>query len=125
MSAARKRDAGSTSTAEPRRELRYAPVPKSDGMGRRFPRYYFRTLATAVIHPAVGGTKERQECYILTRDLSRGGVSFLHPIKLVLGQRIDLMFEDGRELTVAVQWMRHMAPRCELIGCKFVAVGGE
>ena len=73
--------------------------------------------------PLKGREKERfAVCYVLTRDISRGGVSFLHPKKLALGQRVDLAFQDGRELIVRVRWIRELARRCFLIGCKFVAI---
>jgi len=107
--------------AESRPELGFAPVPAADDDGRKFPRFYFRTLATATIHPVPVLGTEVQECYVLTRDLSRGGVSFLHPKKLALGQRVDLAFQDGKELVVRVRWIRQLARHCFLIGCKFVA----
>jgi hypothetical protein len=113
----------STLLAEPaaeRRRPRLTEKEKEDG--RRAPRYYFQTLATATIHPVPIFGKETQECYVLTRDLSRGGISFLHPRKLVLGQRVELTFEDGRHVEGTVRWMRQKAKRCFLIGCKFTAM---
>ena len=38
---------------------------------------------------------DTQECYVLTRDISRGGVSFLHPKKLAIGQCIELAYYGG------------------------------
>jgi hypothetical protein len=102
-------------------ELQHAPVATARD-GRKFPRFYFRTLATATIHPVPVVGLEVHECYVLTRDLSRNGLSFLHPKKLALGQRVDLSFEDGRELIVVVRRIQQLAPRCYLIGCKFMAV---
>jgi len=122
MASTRRRYPNNDLLAESRHELRFAPVPVADGDGRKFPRFYFRTLATATIHPVPVLGAEVQECYVLTRDLSRGGVSFLHPKKLALGQRVDLAFQDGRELIVHVRWIRQLARRCYLIGCKFVAI---
>ena len=43
-----------------------------------------------------------QTCYVLTRDLSRGGVSILHPAPLFQSQRIDLTLSDGRSFTLAI-----------------------
>src|SRR5947208_2608825 len=122
MAVHRKRYPKSELLAESRHEVQFAPVPTKDGDGRAFPRYYFRTLATATIHPVPVIGTETQECYVLTRDLSRGGVSFLHPRRLVLGQRVDLTFEDGRELLVRVRWIKPLEKRCFLIGCRFIAV---
>jgi hypothetical protein len=122
MPSTRRRYAPDDLLAESPQELRFAPVPVADGDGREFPRFYFRTLATATIHPVPVLGNETHECYVLTRDLSRGGVSFLHPKKLALGQRVDLAFQDGKEFTLRVRWIRELARRCFLIGCKFVAV---
>jgi hypothetical protein len=124
MASTRRRYPKDDLLAQTPQEQRFAPVPADDGDGdgRKFPRFYFRTLATATIHPVPVLGMDVQECYVLTRDLSRGGVSFLHPKKLALGQRVDLAFQDGRELIVHVRWIRQLARRCFLIGCKFVAV---
>ncbi|MBW8885639.1 MAG: PilZ domain-containing protein [Planctomycetia bacterium] len=122
MASTRRKYPNNELLAESPQEQRFAPVPAADEDGRRFPRFYFRTLATATIHPVPVLGIETQECYVLTRDLSRGGVSFLHPKKLALGQRVDLAFQDGRELVVRVRWIRQLARRCFLIGCKFVAL---
>src|SRR6185295_11860855 len=91
--------------AESCREQQRAPVPSS-GEDRDFPRFYFCTLATATIHPVPVIGPSLQECYVLTRDLSRGGISFMHPARLVIGQKVDLTFEDGREFTVTVRWIK-------------------
>ena len=106
MAAVRSRYPKDELLAESRRERCYAPVPSTDDDGRKFPRFYFRTLATATIHPVPVLGTETHECYVLTRDISRGGVSFLHPKKLALGQRIDLAFQDGKELSVRVHWVK-------------------
>src|SRR5437762_12709733 len=88
--------------------------------GRRFPRYYFRALAVATIHPPVGREDEPvQTCYVLTRDLSRGGVSILHPVPLFQSQRVDLTLSDGRTFTLAIRWIRQLERTCYLIGCRF------
>ena len=113
----RKRPVESDSTPQ-RSELRYAPVPDK-GDDRQFPRFAFRTLATATIHPVPIFGMVMQECYVLTRDLSRSGISFMHPVRLVNGQKIDLAFEDGREIAVTVCRCQKLAKRCFLIGCKF------
>src|SRR5689334_20670421 len=122
MASVRSRIPSDDLLAESRPELALAPVPAADDDGREFPRFYFRTLATATFHPVPVLGTEIQECYVLTRDLSRGGVSFLHPKKLALGQRVDLAFQDGKELVVRVRWIRQLARYCFLIGCKFVAL---
>jgi len=95
------------------------PVTSADN--RRFPRYYYRALAVATIHPPVGQEAEPpQTCYVLTRDLSRGGVSLLHPAPLLESQRIDLALSDGRTFTLAIRWIKELERSSYLIGCRFV-----
>ena len=98
-------------------------TPVGNGHGRRFERYYFRALATAVIHPAAGQKGHApQLCYVLTRDLSRGGISILHPAPLCKGQRIDLELADGRKYTLEVQWIKRLDRHCFCMGCCFLSV---
>src|SRR5438309_2057535 len=98
-----------------------SPLGSSDS--RRFPRYYFRALAVATIHPPVGREEEgAQTCYVLTRDLSRGGVSILHPTPLFQSQRVDLTLADGRTFTLSIRWIRQLERTCYLIGCRFMDV---
>ena len=106
--------------SQPERE-RYAPAPKGKD-GRGFPRFRYRTLAIAIIHPMADEDFATIHCYVLTRDLSRNGVSFMHPKKLAAGQRIELAFPDGKEVTVRVLNSRQLGPRCFLMGCKFIVV---
>jgi len=92
-----------------------------DANARRFERYDFRALATATIHP-VRPTEKLQVCYVMTRDLSRGGLSILHPVPLAKNQQIDVELSDGRRFTLAVQWTKRLDLRCYCMGCRFVAV---
>jgi hypothetical protein len=84
--------------AELKHERQDAPVPTALDDARRFERYYFRTLATAIIHPVPVIGLEPQECYVLTRDISRGGVSFLHPESWPLGSESTCRFKTGKRL---------------------------
>ena len=95
-----------------------ATIP-SGSEGRRHPRYYFRTLATATIYPPVGQEeKGPHTCFVLTRDLSRGGVSFLHPVPLFQSQRVDLEFPTDQKLSVEIKWIRRLEQNCFLLGCR-------
>ena len=100
-------------------ERRVAPLPTDNRAAQRFS---YRALVTAIIHPPVSIGGETQHCYVPTRDLSQTGISFIHPKKLVTGQRIEMTFQDGREVEVKVQRFRQLGPRCFLIGCKFSVV---
>jgi hypothetical protein len=86
---------------------------------RKFRRYYFRTLATATIYSPKGNAcRSPQVCYVLTRDLSRSGISFLHPVSLPMRQAVDLCFPSGQKLLVEIHRIEQLEPDCFLFGCK-------
>jgi hypothetical protein len=91
---------------------------------RRHPRFYFRTLATATIYPPTGQEeKGPHTCYVLTRDLSRGGISILHPVPLFQSQRVDLEFPTGQKLSVEIKWIRRLEQNCFVLGCRIRVMG--
>jgi hypothetical protein len=101
------------------------PVPATVDDSRRFPRFYYRAYVPATIYPIKPGEAEPQQCTILTRDLSRGGISFLHIGQLFPGQRLDVVLNDGVKRAVEVQWCRRLRDRCYLGGCRFIKAEDE
>jgi hypothetical protein len=91
---------------------------------RRFPRCYFRSVAEATIH-CLGSGQTPEQSHVLTRDLSRGGLSLLHSRQLFPGQRLDVLLADGRPRRVEVVWCRCQEPGTYLVGCRFVKVTEE
>jgi hypothetical protein len=90
---------------------------------RKFRRHEFRTLAIATIHPPAGREHEpAQMCYVLTRNVSRGGICILHPTPLFLSQRIDLELPDGRKFTLAIRWVTRLEHGRYVIGCRFAEI---
>ena len=80
-------------------------------------------MATATIHPVPSRASDKpQICYVLTRDLSRGGLSILHPVPLSHRQKIDLELSDGQKFTVAIQWTKRLDLNCYCMGCRFVSI---
>jgi len=79
-------------------------------------------LPVATIHPVATLGSETQECFVLIRNVSSGGVSFLHPKQIALGQRVDLAYEDGRDVQAIVIRTDRIATRCFEIGCRFVGL---
>jgi hypothetical protein len=61
-----------------------------------------------------------QVCFVLTRDLSRSGISILHPVSLIEDQRIDLEFSTGQKLLVQIQRVQRLELNCFLIGCRIL-----
>jgi hypothetical protein len=94
------------------------------GKERAFPRYEFQAVATATIHPPPWDSRKQPvKCFVMTRDLSRGGISILHPDRISRGQLIDLCLANGNELKAEVQWIRQEPDGCFLMGCRFVLAG--
>jgi hypothetical protein len=96
----------------------YVPAGRE---ARKFRRYYFRAHATATIYPEAGREGDRpQVCFVLTRDLSRSGISILHPVALAEGRRIDLEFPTGQKLAVAIKRVTALEAGCFLFGCRIL-----
>lgn len=95
------------------------PMPAVFDDVRRFPRFYFRSVAQATIHPFCGRGSQPQQSLVLTCDLSRGGVRLLHQDQLFPGQKIELLFNNQLHHAAEVSWCRRMAERKFIIGCRF------
>ena len=72
------------------------PLPPVLDDARRFPRFYYRSCAEVIIHPFCGrpGTAAVR-CFVLTRDLSRNGLSLLHNQQLFPAQRLELLLNGA------------------------------
>ena len=93
-------------------------LPTGPGDLRRYPRYYFRGVAEAFIFKLCA-TEPPDHCFVLTRDLSRGGVSLLHMDPLFPGQRIDLILNGKPAMAVEVVRCRRLRDGRYLVGCRF------
>jgi hypothetical protein len=95
------------------------PLPPVFDDSRRFARFYYRTCAEALIHPPVGEQSEATKHYVLTRDLSRGGVGIIHSEQLLPGQRIEIFLDGKPARSAVVVWCRRVGEKCYSIGCRF------
>jgi hypothetical protein len=87
---------------------------------RRFPRFSFRSCLHATVYPPPGNPDEEpRHCQVLTRDLSRGGMSLLHKEQLFPQQTIDVVLQDGLVRRLEVMWCRRMGAGCYSAGCRF------
>jgi hypothetical protein len=99
------------------------PLPPSYDEVRRFPRFYFRTCAEATIRPLGKREMPAGQCFVLTRDVSRSGMSLLHCEQLFPGQRIDVSLNGQPPRAVEVVWCQRMAARSFVAGCRFLKAG--
>lgn len=95
------------------------PMPGTFDEVRKFPRFYFRYCFTAIVHQP-RGEGSPAEHVILTRDVSRAGLSVLHSEQLYPGQRILIMALNDADRPVEVQWCRRLAAQRYVAGCRFV-----
>jgi hypothetical protein len=87
---------------------------------RRFPRFSFRSCAEALIHPFSKDQGEAAHCFVLTQDLSRGGVSIIHPVQLFPGQRIEIGLGGNPPKPAVVSWCRRLPKNHFAVGCRFI-----
>lgn len=105
----------------PRQKTVAAPVRRDDT--RTAPRYNFRVPARATIYPPKGCEELKPEfCQVWTRDLSCGGICFLHCTPLFESQRVDLRMPDGRGFTLAIRRITRTGDGRFVIGCRFVQI---
>jgi PilZ domain len=102
------------------------PLPSKYDDSRRFPRFYFRTCAEALIYPAAGKqAPPSAHCFVLTCDLSRSGISLLHNAQLFPGQRIDIILNGEPPRLIEVVWCRRVADGRYSVGCRFCKAQGK
>jgi hypothetical protein len=97
------------------------PLPTGPSDIRRFPRFYFRSCAEALIYSLDSSQKEPAHHFLATNNLSRGGVSLLHKNQLYPGQRLDVILNGEPPRPTEVVWCRRLAPARYVIGCRFMA----
>jgi len=97
------------------------PMPTAWDDHRRFPRFYYRSCAEAIIHPLRSAKNaQRCQCFLLTRDLSRGGLSLVHSEQLFPGQKLDVILNSEAPRSVEVVWCRRWSNNRYAVGCRFL-----
>jgi hypothetical protein len=101
------------------------PLPMAWDESRRFPRFYYRSCAEAIIYPLRGGKNSTPaQCFLLTRDLSRSGLSLVHNAQLFPGQRVDVLLNGEAPRQLEVVWCRRWTHSRYLVGCRFITTPG-
>ncbi len=105
--------------------VQHGPSPaEASADDRQFPRSPFQTCLQAVVFRPPGemadGEDSGASCQLLTRDISRSGLSLLHKQQLFPGQKIDVVLTDGQERRLEVIWCRRLGIGCYSAGCRFV-----
>jgi len=100
------------------------PLPPTSDDVRQYARFYYRSCAEATIYPLAAGSQQapvRQ--VVLTRDLSRSGLSLLCNAQLFPGQRVDVVLDGQPPRAMQVAWCRRLSPQLYAAGCRFAGSG--
>ena len=90
---------------------------------RRFARAVFARRAVLEIAQSLPAFPRAPGRYVvLTRDLSRSGIGFLHAAELYPGERVTLWLATGPVATEVARCVRHES-RCYEIGVRFARAG--
>lgn len=96
------------------------PLPLQWSDVRRFPRFYLRGQARALLHPPRGDSEaEARWIDVLTCDVSRGGVGLRCGELLFPEQRLRLETAGGVSYPLKVVWCRRLGPGRYAAGCVF------
>lgn len=120
-----------------RKTVRHLPLPPLDeellhrtagggavwGDSRRFPR--FAAAAEAQLQEegtfASAGRAPSSQT-VLLRDLSRGGLRFLHGGELFPAERCSIVLPNGSRMRLEVIWCRRMGAGVYMSGCRFFSI---
>lgn len=87
---------------------------------RRFPRVYLRTQALLVYRQTFPALPRPAIAYtVYTKDISRGGIGFLHGEQLFPSEQMILILPDGKARLIQVVRCRRIGPNCFEIGAQF------
>lgn len=99
----------------------HGPLPAKMDDGRRFPRFHYRVrgvLEHRQTLPALPRSPER--FVVLTKDVSRKGVAFLHETQLFPTERANLWVPSGKATEIEIQRCTWINERCYEVGAVFV-----
>jgi hypothetical protein len=86
---------------------------------RQFTRFPYLTKTLLEVATTINCIpRERDECTVLTTDVSRDGIAFLHVSQLFPGELIGVWFPTGKLACRVMRCLKH-APRCFEIGAAF------
>lgn len=96
------------------------PLPMQWSDVRRFPRFYLRGEASAIVAPPRStGFAAGRRIEVLTCDVSRGGLGLQCGELLFPEQRLRIEMPDGAAYAIKVVWCQRLGPGRYAAGCVF------
>lgn len=97
-------------------------IPSFPGDDRRFPRFYIRgRAAISVVEALPARPRDSAWHGVFTKDISRGGIRFLHSEQLFPHERLEIVLPDGSKRQVEVARCGRVQRRCFDIEVRFAA----
>lgn len=88
---------------------------------RTFPRHKLRHVAALQQAQSLPGLPRAAKTWqVLTKDVSRRGVAFLHGEQLFPGEQMQILFPSGSKALISVARCQRHAVRCYEVGARFV-----
>ena len=119
------------------RLIRHVPLPLLDeellhrtagggaiwGDSRRFPRFAAAAEGLLVEEGTFADAGHAPSSQtVLLRDLSRGGLRFLHGGQLFPGERCGIKLPNGSSMRLEVMWCRRVGAGIYMSGCRFFSI---
>ena len=95
-------------------------IPSRSSDNRRYPRFYFRTMAGINFTDVTCSRAEQFEQATYIKDLSRSGLAFLHNWRLEPGMIVRFLLPNGIIRNVAVLRSKQVNYECFEIAGEFV-----
>lgn len=97
-------------------------IPTTDRDRRRFPRHLVRHIAGLKYTQSLPAVPRKPGWHrIYLQDISRGGIGFLHFEQLYRGERMPVLFVNGKTMLIEVARSRRIRECCFSVGASFVA----
>jgi len=97
------------------------PLPAKVDDGRRFPRFHYAVRGVLHYRPSLPTlAREPRQFVVVTKDVCREGLGFLHEQQLFPCERLELWLPGGRTGRIEVLRCAKSGTRCYEIGACFV-----
>lgn len=96
------------------------------GDSRRFPRFA-ASAEGQLLEEGTFADAGHAPCSqtVLLRDLSRGGLRFLHGRELFPSERCAIKLPNGSNMRLEVMWCRRMGAGIYMSGCRFFSIAAR
>ena len=96
-------------------------LPPAPNDQRRFPRAIFRSVAALWHRQTIPALPRENQWYkVYTRDLSRGGLGFLHSEQLYPSEILAIVLPDGQPRGIRITRCLRLGEKCYEHGASFV-----